>query len=54
MLFLNAAFDFTFKEVSKQGTAVKKLKSSLPKFDKEIQECEVLLLLCLTCWLSLH
>ena len=43
-----------FKEVSKQCSAVEKLKSGLPKFDKEIQECEVFLVLCLTCWFSLH
>ncbi|KAL9969413.1 hypothetical protein ACROYT_G021630 [Oculina patagonica] len=28
------------KEVAKQATTVNKLKSGLPKFDKEIQECE--------------
>lgn len=54
MLFPNATFDFIFKEVSMQGRVVVKLKSGLPKFDKEIQECEVLLVLCLTCWFSLH
>lgn len=43
-----------FKEVSKQCSAVEKLKSGLAKFDKEIQECEVFLVLCLTCWFSLH
>ena len=50
----NATFDLIFKEVSKQGTAVEKLKSGLPKFDKEIRECKVLLVLFLTRWFSLH
>lgn len=56
MLFpnFNTTFDFIFKEVSKQGTTVEKLKSGLPKFDKEIQECEVILVLCLTSCFSLH
>ena len=46
--------DLIFQEVSKQGTAVEKLKSGLPKFDKAIQECEVLLVLRLTCWFFQH
>ncbi|KAJ7394299.1 hypothetical protein OS493_000101 [Desmophyllum pertusum] len=29
-----------FKEVVKQTATVEKLKSGLPKYDKEIQECE--------------
>lgn len=28
------------KEVSKQGTAIEKLRSGLPKFDKAVEECE--------------
>ena len=41
----NATFDVIFKEVSKQCSAVEKLKSGLPKFDEGIQECEVFLVL---------
>lgn len=39
--FLHMQCNAIFKEVVKQTATVEKLKSGLPKYDKEIQECEV-------------